>query len=83
MTAQQHMAAKLAEVPIPSKQINCYGSQIVVTCWSEEAGRKWAVVLRKFSTVKRILKSIDYAKENQSTIMTPSTVDVWRVYATL
>lgn len=43
MTIQDTIAATLAKLEIPSKQIQVYGRQIVITCWSLEA----AIVSRR------------------------------------
>jgi hypothetical protein len=83
MTPQQQIKAKLAAVGIPYKEINCYGSQIIVTAWSRDAASKWASLLGKFSTVKNVVKSVDYAKKNKNTVLLPSVVTVWRVWATI
>lgn len=84
MTQQEQLKSLLSQVGIPSKSIEVYGSQIVVTCYSESAAEKWASVLRKFATVKRVaLKSLDDAKVNTNTVMMPSHVNVWRTYATI
>jgi hypothetical protein len=75
MTPQERMAAKLAEIGIPSKEIKCYGSQIVITCHSQAAAHKWVPILGKFSKVRGITRGLDYAKENTRSVMNPSTVE--------
>jgi len=52
MTIQEKMQAKLEQVGLPYKKINCYGRQIVVTSLCEDTARKWVTVLGKFSKVK-------------------------------
>jgi hypothetical protein len=81
MTPQDAMAAKLAEAGIPSKEIRCYGAQIVITAWSRDAADKWADLLAKFATVRGVVRSRDDAKVNRNTMLKPSTVEVWRVFA--
>jgi hypothetical protein len=83
-TAQETMKKKLEELPIPSKEIRVYGSQIMVTCWSLAAAKKWHGVLRKLSPERlRIGPGTDYAKENKGTNLLPSTIQVYRVWASL
>ena len=82
-TIQEQMKAKLEATGIPAKEIRCYGSQIMVTAWSYNAAERWAALLAKFSTVKSVKASVDYAKENTNTVLRPSTVNVWRVWATI
>jgi len=81
MTAQEQMREKLAQLGIPYRTINCYGSQIVVTSLCRNTAEKWALTLAQFATFKGIRESIDYIQENRNTIMNPSTVRVWRTYA--
>lgn len=82
MTVQEKFRALLGKVDLPSKSIDVYGSQIVITCHSESASEKWASILRKFSTVEKVaLKCLDDAKVNRNTVMNPSRVTVWRTYA--
>lgn len=81
MTPQEAMAAKLAETGIPSKEIRCYGEQIVITAWSRDAASRWADLLAKFATVRGIVRSRDDARVNRNTTLKPSTVEVWRVFA--
>lgn len=74
----------LESVDIPKKQINCYGSQIVVTCWSQDAAEKWVNVLNKFATVRGVIKTVDEAtlqKMRTGLVMKSNLIDVWRVYA--
>lgn len=83
-TPQQKMQAALAKSGIPAKEIKVYGSQIMITAWSFEAAQKWASLLKKLNPSKiRTGQGIDYAKENKGTNLCPSTIKVWRVWATL
>lgn len=42
------MAETLAKSGLPSKEIRCYGRQIVITSWSRDAAEKWAALLSTF-----------------------------------
>jgi len=88
MTPQQQMKELLAKVDIPAKTIECYGSQIVVTAWSDEAARKWAAVLNRFAEVRGIVKTIEKTKDpsgyfaaNPGLVKSTFVHDVWRVFA--
>lgn len=81
-TAQEKMKAALLKVKLPSRSIEVYGSQIVVTCLSVESANAWAPILRKFAKVKTIaLKSLDETQE--STVFDRKYVTVYRTYATV
>lgn len=75
------MQAKLEQAGIPHKEIQCYGDQIVVTAWSRNAADKWASLLSRFATVRRIVETIDCDKVNTNTTLRPSTHKVVRVFA--
>lgn len=81
MTPQQRMKATLENLDIPKKQIEVYGSQIVVTSWSRNAAEQWALTLGNIAEVRGIIHSYDYAKVNKNTCLLPSTVEVWRTFA--
>ena len=83
MTKQEKMADLLGKFGIPSKEIKCYGSQIMITCWSEGAAKKFAGVLSKFAKIRAVRESLDYNKVNTSTRLVPSTHKVWRVWAVI
>ena len=83
VTPQQQIKALLIKSGIPYKEINCYGSQIMVTAWSESAARKWALLLAKFAKVNNIGQGIDEAKVNKNTVLLPTVIRVWRVWATI
>jgi hypothetical protein len=78
---QERMTTTLAKAGIPYRGINCYGQQIVVTTKGEATARKWAELLARVATVRGVLKSVDYAKENRNTVLKPTTIEVWRVFA--
>ena len=81
MTPQQKMQAALQASGIPYKQIECYGSQIMVTAWSRPAAQRWSSLLSKFATVKSVGPGLDDAKVNKGSCLNPSVIKVWRVWA--
>lgn len=80
-TPQAKMKATLEASGLPYKEVECYGSQIVVTCWSRDAADRWALLLARFAKFLGITQSVDYAKEDRGTCLLPTTVDVWRAFA--
>lgn len=79
---QDAIKGTLAKAGIPYKQIECYGNQIVVTAWSQDAADRWTLLLASFARVRGQTKSLDEkagAKPNSS----PSQkyVPVVRVFA--
>ena len=83
MTPQEGMKEKLEGLGLPYKEVKCYGSQVMITVLSESAAKRWTSVLAKFATVRPIFPSSDYATVNKNTVMKPSLVKVWRVWATI
>lgn len=84
MTIQQKMQVALSKSGIPAKEIKVYGSQIMITAWSLDAAQKWTSLLQKLNPSKlRTGEGIDYAKENKGTNLLPTTIKVYRVWATL
>lgn len=83
MTPQQKIKATLEKSGIPYKNIDCYGSQIVVTSYSVEAAKKWASLLGTFAKVRGITKSKDEAVENKGTCLLPTMIDVHRTFAVI
>jgi hypothetical protein len=83
MTVQEQMTLKLSECGIPAKEIKCYGSQIMITALSKSAAEKWVSLLSQFARIRGVTESTDYCKENRNTVLLPSTVKVWRVWATV
>lgn len=81
MTIQEQLIAKLESTGLPHKQIHCYGSQIVVTAWSQDAANQWASVLGKFAKVRGIVKSIDENKISRGSFLLPTIHNVYRVFA--
>ncbi len=83
MSIQEQMKAKLLDSGIPAKQINVYGSQIVITALSRNTIMRWTTLLSRFASIKAVKESVDYTKENQNTVLRPTTIKVWRVWATI
>lgn len=84
MTPQEKLQKSLESLKIPYKEIKVYGSQIMVTCVAYNTAKKWHNILYKLSPVQlRMGEGIDYAKENKGTNLCPSTIKVYRVWATL
>jgi hypothetical protein len=83
MSPQEKIQALLSKSGIPAKEIKCYGSQIMITAFCRDSAAKWARLLSRFATVKNTVKTIDYCKENKNTVMLPSAIEVWRVWATI
>ncbi len=93
-TTQQKLTAALEKTGLPSKEIKVYGRQIVITAWSLEAANKWASVVAKFATVRRVLESSEINEADKSTNqagwvpakdggMRPTFHKVWRVYGVI
>jgi hypothetical protein len=81
---QDQMKATLETLGIPAKEVKCYGSQIMITCWGEPAARKFAHVLNRFcSKVTGPKESIDYNQVNEGTCLRPTTHKVWLVWGTI
>ena len=82
MTPQEQIQALLKKSGIPAKEIQVYGSQIVITAWSLQAANKWASLIAKFATLRGgVLATTEDDKVNTNTVMKPSFHKVWRVYA--
>lgn len=83
MSIQDKMKATLSQCGIPFKQIDCYGSQIVITSECRDTAQRWNGVLSKFCTKFKSIPVIDYAKENKGTALCPTILRVWRTYGTI
>lgn len=84
ITLQQKMQSRLESCGLPYKEVKVYGSQIMITAWSESAARKWHSLLYKFcSKVRPPKKSLDYNKVNRNTCLRPTTHVVYRVWGTI
>lgn len=82
-TPQQRMKAKLESLGLPFKQIDVYGSQIMVKAWSESAANKWHSVLCKFTNSRRPVRSFDHNKVNENTVLLPTRHEVWLIGGTI
>lgn len=80
-TPQAKMKARLEEMGIAYKEIEVYGSQIVVTAWSASAAKQWTELLAKFSKVRGSTRSLDQVKVNTDPRRNRSYVTVYRVFA--
>lgn len=88
MTIQQQMKATLEKAGIPFREIQCYGSQIVITSQSEATAKKWAALLSKFAKVRGVIKSLDDRKtavdyQEGMSAKQMRYVDVWRTFAVI
>lgn len=84
MTTQEQMEALLRRCGVPSKRVHCYGSQVMVTCWSREAAEKFHGLLWRFcAKVRGPWEAQDTNQENRGTCLCPTTHVVWRVWGTV
>ena len=90
MTPQEQMKTELEKAGLPYKEIQCYGSQIVVTSWSQEAASKWVHLLNRFATVRGTVRTRDYTKDpsgyykaNPGLVKSVFTHEVWRTFASV
>lgn len=83
MSKQAQMKALLERTGIAHKEIQCYGSQIVVTSHCADTANKWAQLLGKFAKVRGVIKSIDEAKIQNDPRVNTKYVDVWRTFAVI
>ena len=79
-TTQHKIKAALLKTGLPVKEIEVYGSQIVITAWSVDAANNWASVVARFATLRGVIASMDYDEKNTNTVMLPSCHKVWRVF---
>jgi hypothetical protein len=81
-TMQERIKDLLEKSGLPFHEIKCYGQQITVECIGRESCEKWAALLGKFATVRGMVQSIAYAKDqSKRTTFGPKTFPIWRVYA--
>lgn len=79
---QDQIKQKMESVGLPFREIQVYGSQITVETYGEGTANQWASVINRFATVKRVLKTTDYARGKREINM-PQMVEIYRVYATI
>ncbi len=82
-TPQQKIKSRLEASGIPFKQVECYGSQIVVTAHCRNAAERWAALLGQFAKVRGVIESVDEAVEQKGTCLARTYVSVWRTYAAI
>lgn len=80
---EQRLEGLLNELGIKTKEINCYGSQVVITCWSQDNAERAATTLKKASfTIRGIIKSFDYNKDqSKRKTISPAVHTVYKVFA--
>lgn len=83
MTIQAQIKATLAKAGIPSREIEVYGSQIVITSACRDTAVKWGALLGKFAKVRGIVETIDEAKVQKGTCLNRTYVKVWRTFAAI
>jgi hypothetical protein len=80
-TINERFAKLFKGAAIPVKEINAFGTRVIVTCWTEGAARKVARLLTKGSfAVDGLKESVDYKVEGRDTNQ-PKVMRVWRVWA--
>jgi hypothetical protein len=78
MTPQSLLKETLQGIDLPRKEIQVYGSQIVVTSYCQDSAEKWAYVIGKFAKIKHsAFKTIDKATT------TRGYITVYRTFATI
>lgn len=79
---QQRFESLFRSAGASLKEVKAFGSRLIVTCHSQGAADKIANLLSrgKFS-VDKVGESFDYDKVNRGTVLRPSTVQVWKVWA--
>lgn len=81
MTPQEKLKARLETLGLPYREINVYGSQITIEAVSRDTADKWASLVQRFAKLRGVIEDYVEAKENKNTVMNPTRVHVWRVYA--
>lgn len=82
-TLQDRMKATLQRAGLPSLDIHCYGSQIVITVKGYITAHKWAGFLAQFCrTVRGPKESWEPLKEDAGKSR-PRHFKVWRVWGTV
>lgn len=77
-TIQQEIKATLERAGLPFKQIQVYGSQIVVTVVARDSANRWSQLLGKFAKVRGITESLD--EKHDATHGTPVSQKYTRVH---
>lgn len=74
MTPQQQMKAKLSTLSLARKDIECFGSSVIVRCMGFETAEQWARVLDRFCRKVKTTKTSWHAKNNQETCLRPTLI---------
>jgi hypothetical protein len=80
---QAIMKATLERAGIPFLDLDCYGSQIVVTVKGYETAHKWAALLAQFCKTVRGPKESWEQKKEDAGKSRPRHFKVWRVWGTV
>lgn len=84
MTTQQLIAMNLNKLMIPKKSIDVYGSQVVITCHSEDAAIRWYMVLKNFcSLVRGPGQAVEPTRDTEFLPNMRDYNHVWRVWGTI
>jgi hypothetical protein len=83
MTIQQQLKATLEKSGISYREIEVYGSQIVITSACRDTADMWAILVANFAKVRGVLQSWDEAAVNKGSSMNPTQIKVWRTYAVI
>ena len=81
MTIQEKIKQRLEQFGIPHREIKVYGSQITVEIFGREAAEKFASVIANFAKVRGVIETTVDAKENRGSVMNPTKIRVYRLYA--
>ena len=81
MTLEQKIKQRLEQFKIPHREIKVYGSQITVETYGREAAEKFASVITNFAKIRGLIETTVDAKENQGSVMNPTKIRIYRLYA--
>lgn len=81
MTTQERMKNKLYEAGIPAKQIEVYGSQVMVTCKGKKSAERFNALLHTFCRKVVMAESIDDVQSKPNAKL--EYHKVWRVWGTI
>lgn len=82
-TTQSLLRATLERAGIPSLEIKCYGSQVMVTAKGHATAEKWASVLAKFCGTVRAPRESWEMNRADADRSRPRHYKVWRVWGTV
>lgn len=81
MSIQEQIKQRLEQFGIPHREIKVYGSQITVETYGREAADRFALVIANFAKVRGVIETTVDAKENQGSVMNPTKIRIYRLYA--